>query len=172
MNLRFYVIVSGVNQDNGGRGGELDFLVLPQGFENFFELFELRVPNSGTPTQRLPKQWLCLRIPNQGKPQFPNSMGGQFSILALWNLCSESVGAWNFEILVKDSDTRVPSTIIVRIESLFTIFVLIPLCELCLNNDEGKAESIIKWGGWRGSILHGKKWRKIYDLFKISSLNR
>ena len=117
MNLRFYA-VSGVNQDNGGRGGELDFLVLPQGFENFFELFELRVPNSGTPTQRLPKQWLCLRIPNQGKPQFSNSMGGQFSILAVWNLCSESVGAWNFEILVKDSDTRVPSTIIVRIESL------------------------------------------------------
>ena len=79
MNLRFYV-VSGVNQDNGGRGGELDFLVLPQGFENFFEL---RVPNSGTPTQRLAKQWLCLRIPNLGKPQFHNSMGGQFSILAL-----------------------------------------------------------------------------------------
>ena len=31
-------------------------------------------------------------------------MDGHFSILALWSLCSESVGEWNFEILVKDSN--------------------------------------------------------------------
>ena len=45
-------------------------------------------------------------------------MGGQFSILALWTLCSESAGAWNFEILVEDSDTGGPSSIAVRIECL------------------------------------------------------
>ena len=97
-------------------------------------------------------------------------MGAQFSILALWNLCSESVGAWNFEILVEDSDTDGPSSIAFLRECLFTIFI--PICELCLKNDEGEAESIIKWGGWGGSSLHGKKSRKIYQPFKILSLNR
>ena len=43
---------------------------------------ELQVPSSGTPTQRVPKRWLCLRILNQGKPGL-DSIGGQFSILAL-----------------------------------------------------------------------------------------
>ena len=129
---------------------------------------ELRVPSSGSPTQRVPNWWLC--IPNQGNSSFI-SMGGQFSILTLWNWCSEAVGAWNFEILVEDSDTAGPSSIAVLIESFFTIFVPILICELCLKNDEGEAESIIKWGGWGGSSLHGKKWRKIYDPFKISSLS-
>ena len=53
---------------------------------------ELWVPGSGAPTQRVPNQLLCLRILNQGNPSL-NSMGGQFSILALWNLYSESAGA-------------------------------------------------------------------------------
>ena len=52
--------------------------------------------------------------------------------------------AGNFEILVEDSDTGSPSSIAVQIECLFTIFVPIPICELCLKNDEGEAESIIK----------------------------
>ena len=77
-------------------------------------------------------------------------MGAQFSILALWNLCSESVGAWNFEILIEDFDTGGSSF-------LFTIFLPIPICELCLENDEEEAESIIKWGGWGGRSLHEKK---------------
>ena len=64
-------------------------------------------------------------------------MGGQFSIFTLWSLCLESVGAWNFEILVEDSDTGGPISIAVRIESFFTIFVPIPIYELCLKNDEG-----------------------------------
>ena len=73
-------------------------------------------------------------------------MGAQFSILALWNLCSESVGAWNFEILVEDSDTVDPCSIAVRIEYLFIFSIIapIPICELSLKNDEGEAESIIK----------------------------
>ena len=84
-------------------------------------------------------------------------MGSQFSIHALWNLYSESVVAWNFEILVEDSDTGSQSLIAVRIESLFVIFVPIPICELCLKNDEVETESIIKWGGWGGeSSLHEK----------------
>ena len=74
-------------------------------------------------------------------------MGGQFSILTSWSLCSESAGAWNFETLVEDSDTGSPSLIAVQIESFFTIFVPIPIYELCLKNNEGEAESIIKWRG-------------------------
>ena len=75
---------------------------------------------------------------------------------SLWNLCSESVEAGNFEILVEDSNTGSLSSITVQIECLFTIFVPIPICELCLKNDEGEAESIIKWGGWGRSSLPGK----------------
>ena len=67
------------------------------------------------------------------------------------------IGRWGHEILrFEDSDTGDPISIAVRIECLFTIFVPIPMCELCLKNDEGKAKSIIKWGGWGGSSLHGK----------------
>ena len=54
------------------------------------------------------------------------------------------MGALNFEILVEDSDTDGPSSIAFRLESLFTIFVPIPICELCLKNDEGEAEIIIQ----------------------------
>ena len=84
-------------------------------------------------------------------------MGGQFLILALWNLCSESVGAWNFEILVEDSNTDGPSSIAVLRECLFTIFI--PICELCLKNDEGEAESIIKWGD-EGKVAYMEKMKK------------
>ena len=48
-----------------------------------------------------------------------NSMGRQFSRPDLWNLSSELVGAYNFEILVEDSDTGGPSPVTVRIEYLF-----------------------------------------------------
>ena len=46
-------------------------------------------------------------------------MGSQISILVLWKLCSESLRAWNFEILVEDSDTGGLSSTPVRIEWLF-----------------------------------------------------
>ena len=75
----------------------------------------------------------------------------------LYEICVQN--QWrheSLEILLEDSDTGAPSSIAVRIESLFTIFVPISTCELCLKNDEGEAESIIKWGGWEGSSLHGK----------------
>ena len=91
-------------------------------------------------------------------------MGGQFSILALWNLCSEAVGAWNFEILVEDSDTAGPSSIAVPTESFFTIFIPIPICELCLKNDEGEADSILKWGGWEEKSLHGKMKKNLWTV--------
>ena len=63
------------------------------------------------------------------------------------------MGARNFEILVEDSDTVGPSSIAVRIECLFMIFVPTRICELRLKNDfwgvgvggeGGRAESIIK----------------------------
>ena len=128
---------------------------------------ELWVPSSGTPTQRVSNRWLCLQILNQGNPNL-NSMGGQSSILALWNLCSESMGAWNFQILVENFDTGGPSSIAFRIESLFTIFVPIQICKLCLKNDETEAESIIKWGGWGGSSLHGKNEEKFMAHLKFN----
>ena len=131
---------------------------------------ELWDPTSGISIQRVPNRWLCLRILNQGNSSL-NSMGGQFPILALWNLYSESVGTWNFEILVEDSDTGSPSLIAVRIESLFTIFVPIPTCKLCMKNDEGEAESVIKWGGSWGSSLHGKNEEKFMTHLKFYLTN-
>ena len=83
-------------------------------------------------------------------------MGGQFSILALWNLCSESVEAWNFEILVRNSDTSGPSSITVRIESSFTIFFLIPICNLCLKNDEGSQKALSNEGD-EGKVAYIEK---------------
>ena len=96
----------------------------------------------------------------------------QFLILASWNLYSESVEAWNFEILVEDSNTGGLSSIAVRIESWFTIFIPIPICELCLKNDVEEAESIIEWGDEGKVAYMEKKLRKIYDPFKILSLSR
>ena len=77
------------------------------------------------------------------------------------------MGAWNFEILAEDSDTSGPSSIAVRMESLFTIFVPIPICKLCLENDEGEAKSIIKWDGWGGSPLHRKNEEKFMTNLKF-----
>ena len=96
-------------------------------------------------------------------------MGGQFSILTLWNLCSELVGTCNFEILVEDFNTGSPSSIAVRGECLFAILVPISICELCLKNNEGEAESIIKWGDEGEVAYMEKKRRKNDDPFKISS---
>ena len=91
-------------------------------------------------------------------------MGRQFSILTLWNLCSEAVGAWHFEILVEDSDTAGPSSIAVPIESFFTIFVPILICELCLKNDEGEAESIIKRGDEEKVAYMEKMKKKLWTI--------
>ena len=55
-------------------------------------LVQLRVPIRGTTTQQGPSQWLY----NCGLPiggPISNPMSSQFSIAALWNSCSESVGA-------------------------------------------------------------------------------
>ena len=57
-------------------------------------------------------------VPNQGDPS-SNPMGSQFSILALWNLCSESIRAYNFDALREDSSTDDPSLIAVWRECLF-----------------------------------------------------
>ena len=46
-------------------------------------------------------------------------MASQFSISVLLNLCSESVGAYNFEIIAEDSNTDGPSSFTVRMEYLF-----------------------------------------------------
>ena len=67
------------------------------------------------------------------------------------------MGTCNFEILVEDSNTGSPSSIAVRRECLFTILVPIPICELCLKNNEGEAESIIKWGDEGEVAYMGKK---------------
>ena len=46
-------------------------------------------------------------------------MGSQFAIPVLLNFCSKSVGVYDFEILVEDSDTGGPSSLNVRMEHLF-----------------------------------------------------
>ena len=61
----------------GGRCHEWDLGALAQ-----FQVVELRVSGSETPTQWAPNLWLCLQILNQGNPSL-NSMGDQFSIPAL-----------------------------------------------------------------------------------------
>ena len=48
-------------------------------------------------------------------------MGSKFSISVLLNLCSESLGASNFEILVEDSDVGSPTSITVIMEYLFAV---------------------------------------------------
>ena len=88
-------------------------------------------------------------------------MGNQFSISALLNLCSESVGASNFEILAEDSDTSSPSPITVRMEYLFALQFW--YCKLCAKkNDDGEAESIALLifaliVGRRGVVSWGRK---------------
>ena len=58
----------------------------------------------------------------------------QFLIPALWNLCSESVGTYIFEILVEG--TSGPSLIAVTVECLFAFQFW--YCELCVKNQRGK----------------------------------
>ena len=73
-----------------------------------------------------------------------NSVGGQFRFLLYEIYVQNQLGVWNFEILVKDSNTDSLSSIVARIESSFMVFVPILICELCLKNNEGEAEGIIK----------------------------
>ena len=61
-----------------------------------------------------------LWVPNQDDPRFYILCGSQFFISVLLHMCSESVGASNFEILAEDSDTGSPSSITVKMEYLFT----------------------------------------------------
>ena len=73
-------------------------------------------------------------------------MGSQFSISVLLNLCSESVGAQNFEILAEDSNTGGPSSFTVLMEYLFPFQFW--YCKLCVENrwgarGKGGAESIV-----------------------------
>ena len=53
------------------------------------------------------------------------------------------MGAWNFEILVEDSDTSGPSSIAVRMESLFTIFVPIPICNFVWKTMRGRQKALL-----------------------------
>ena len=72
-------------------------------------------------------------------------MGGQFSISDLLNLRSESVGAYNFEIIADDSYTGGPSSFTVRMEYLFAFQFW--YCKLCVENP---------WwgeGGWQKALF-------------------
>ena len=74
--------------------------------------------------------------------------------------------------IVEDSDAGGPSSIAVQTESLFTIFVPIPTRKLCLKNDEGRQNGLLNEGNEGEKVYMKKKWRKIYDPFKIPSLSR
>ena len=90
-------------------------------------------PNQGY-SQSASSQSVIITAGSQsGAPHF----GSYFSIPALWNLCSESVGVY-FEILIEDSDTGVPSSIAFWIEWLLGFQFW--YCELCVKN---------WWGGGR-----------------------
>ena len=69
-------------------------------------------------------------------------MGTHFLISILLNLCSESVGAWNFEILAENSNTSGPSSFTVRMEYLFAFQSW--YCELCVETDEGEGRGCQK----------------------------
>ena len=60
-------------------------------------------------------------------------------------MCSESVGSWNFEILVEDSDTGGPSSVTVSWDRIRICFSYLILWALCERNNEGEAESIISF---------------------------
>ena len=59
----------------------------------------------------------------------------------MWNLCSESVGTWNVQILVEDSDTGGMSSITIQIECLFAFQFW--YVNFVYKTNEGEAESII-----------------------------
>ena len=52
-----------------------------------------------------------------------------------------------YEIYVQNQNTDGQSSIAVRIECLFTVFIPILICELCMKNEEGEAEIIFKLNG-------------------------
>ena len=144
--------------------------VMGVGFGNTctVSIFEHWVPINGTPTQRVFNRWLCLRFSIRGTPAWILWVANFW--FWLYEICVQS--QWGHEILrlyLRTPTLAARVSIVIRIESLFTIFVSSPTSELCLKNNEGKAESIIKWRGWGGSSLHGKKkWRRVHDPFKIS----
>ena len=83
-------------------------------------------------------------------------MVSQFSIPALWNLCSKSVGSWDFEILVGKSGFGSPSLITVRIEFLFAFQLW--YCEFVWN----------RWGGVRKHYFVNSSFVGGGDVLKLS----
>ena len=81
-----------------------------------------------------------LQVPNQCDPRL-NPMVSRFSISILSNLCSESGGAQNFEILVEHSDTGGLSSIPLgwNIHLLFNFGIV----NFVWKTNEGEAESIV-----------------------------
>ena len=59
-------------------------------------------------------------------------MESQFSITVLWNLSWELVGAYDFEILIKKSDTGGPNLVIVRMEYLESTIFQKQFCSLAV----------------------------------------
>ena len=70
-----------------------------------------------------------------------NPMGSKFSIPPVSNLCSESVEASSFEILLKDSKTSSKFSVTVRVECL--LLFNFGIVNSVSKTNEGEAESII-----------------------------
>ena len=81
-----------------------------------------------------------LQVPSQDDPRL-NPIVSRFSISILSNLCSESAGAQNFEILVEDSDTGAPSSVLLgwNTHLLFNFAIV----NFVWKANEGEAESIV-----------------------------
>ena len=84
------------------------------------------------------------RLPIKTIPKL-NPMGDQFSIFLLLNLCSESVGTRNFDILVEDFNTGGSSSLTVRMEYLIAFQFW--YYKDCVENrwDDGRKHSFVNF---------------------------
>ena len=133
--LRFYLFVSGVNQGNEGERWVQDFLVL-------------RTVES--------RKMAVSALYHAGGSQL-NSCWQPIFDSRFTKFEFRSSGAWNFVVLVEDSDIRGPSSITIRMEYVFDFQTW--CCEPCVKNPWGGGrkhyfdsflpfESALVVGGW------------------------
>ena len=100
--------------------------------------------------------WLRLPVPNQDFQRL-NPVGSQCLVPSLLNLCSVSVGGMRCSDPVEDYNTCCPSSIIVRMEYLFSFQFW--YCELCVEIQGRKVESIVLFifVFWQCFLIVGKR---------------
>ena len=76
-------------------------------------------------------------------------------------------GAWNFDILIHDSDTGSPSSVDVRIESLITILFQFQYVNFVWKTMRGRQKPLLNEGDEGQVVYMEKKWRKIMTHLKF-----